>query len=152
MNEDGTCPYPDATEPQPIYRKVQDEDQACQDYLHPLLFQDLSAINRKRRRLTKAKLWGYLKQKKWRDLRISKGERIVDIWKRNYKESNVYYSSFASIVLFLKNMPNHMQRNQQLLRRVLQNVQRSPSYKQCTERGQWEESMLEKIERICGSS
>ena len=61
--KDGSCPYDDPA-PQPVYSKVQDQDNPCRDFLHPLLLQDIEAINRRRRRTAKSKLWSYLRQKK----------------------------------------------------------------------------------------
>jgi hypothetical protein len=57
LNEDGSCPFPDAySSPILKYWKIKDYDQPCQDFLHPLLLQDIKAINQRRRRATKAKL------------------------------------------------------------------------------------------------
>lgn len=147
LNEDGTCPYPDATEPQPIYRRVE-KDRECGDYLHPLLLQDLERLNQKRRRIAKSKLWGYLKQKKWRDTLIQKGEPISAVWRRNYRPAVVYYRSFETVFLYLKNLPPEMKSNKFLLQRVRKNIEYSPSFKQCLGRGEWEERMLGNIDRI----
>ena len=95
LNEDGSCPYPDPS-PSLKYWKVEDNDRQCQDFLHPLLLQDIPAINARKRRATKSKLWGYLKQKKWRDIRISKGERIIDVWNRNYHPAILSGTHIAS--------------------------------------------------------
>jgi hypothetical protein len=148
LNEDGTCPYPD---PSPVlkYWKVGDNDKPCEDFLHPLLLQDVKAMNRKRARIAKAKLWNYLKQKKWRDMLINKGERIIDVWKRNYQPVVFYFKSFETIWLYLKNLPPEMKKNKYLLKRIRQNLEYSPSYKECLERGEWERRMLGKIDRLC---
>ena len=147
MLEDGGCPYNDVS-PEPAYSKVQDYDRPCQDFLHPLLLQDIKAINQRRRRAAKAKLWGYLKQKKWRDALINKGDRIIDVWHRNYKPVTFYFSSFETIVLYIKNMPAEMRRNKGLLRRVRENLEYSPSFKENLGKGEWEERMLGRVERM----
>jgi hypothetical protein len=146
LNDDGSCPYPDPA-PQLKYWKVEDNDQPCQDFLHPLLLQDIPAINRRRRRMAKSKLWGYLKQKKWRDLRITKGERMIDIWKRNYQPVTFYFKSFETIWLYIKNLPPEMKENQHLLRRIRDNLEYSPSYEQNLAKGEWEQRMLNKIDQ-----
>lgn len=145
LNDDGSCPYPDPS-PTLKYWKVEDNDRPCQDFLHPLLLQDIPAINARKRRATKSKLWGYLKQKKWRDLRINKGERITDIWRRNYQPVAFYYKSFETVWLYMKNLPPEMKRNKHLLNRVRENLEYSSSYNECLERGEWERRMLENIE------
>ena len=145
MLEDSGCPYNDVV-PEPVYSKVADYDRPCQDFLHPLLLQDIKAINQRRRRTAKAKLWGYLKQKKWRDALIDKGDRITDVWRRNYKPVTFYFSSFETIVLYIKNMPAEMKRNKGLLRRVRENLEYSPSFKENLEKGEWERRMLENID------
>lgn len=149
MREDGSCPYDDAdAPPEPLYRKIQDYDQPCRDFLHPLLLQDIPAINRRRRRMTKAKLWSYLKQKRWRDALINKGERIKDVWLRNYQPVTVYFNSFESVRLYIKNLPAEMRNNRFLRQRIRENLELSPSYRECLERGEWEERMLSKINSI----
>ena len=115
LNEDNTCPFPDP-EPALDYWKVQDYDQSCRHFLHPLLLQDIDAINRRRRRTAKRKLWGYLKQKKWRDLLISKRERIIDVWRRNYQPATFYFNSFDTIKLYLKTAPPELRRSRMFLK------------------------------------
>jgi len=147
LRGDETCPYDDPA-PYSIYQKVQDSDQPCQDFLHPLLLQDIPAINRRRRRTTKVKLWKYLKQKHWRDALINKGDRIADVWKRNYRPANFYFNSFESIALYLKNLPTHMKQNRHLLKRIRDNLDYSPSFRENLEKGEWEVRMLENIETM----
>ena len=148
LKEDGTCPYDDAVPaPEAVYSKVQDYDTPCKDFLHPLLLQDIPAINRRKRRATKAKLWGYLKEKKWRDTLINKGDRIIDVWRRNYQPVTFYYNSFESVWLYVKNLPPEMKKNKHLLRRIKENMEYSPSFKQNLEKGDWERRMLGNIER-----
>lgn len=144
LNDDGTCPYPDP-EPQLKYWKVEDNDRPCEDFLHPLLLQDIPAINSRKRRAAKSKLGGYLKQKKYRDLLINKGERIIDIWKRNYQPVTFYFRSFETVWLYMKNLPPEMKGNKHLLQRIRENLEYSPSFKECLERGEWKERMLGKI-------
>lgn len=145
LNEDGTCPYPEPA-PQLKYWKVEDNDKPCQDFLHPLLLQNIKAINKRKARMTKSKLWGYLKQDKWRNALINSGERIIDVWKRNYQPITFYYRSFETIWLYVKNLPPHMKQNKHLLKRIRENIEYSPSFKECLERGEWEGRMLEKID------
>lgn len=147
LNEDGSCPYPDPA-PTLRYWKVEDADTPCGDYLHPLLLQDIEGMNAKKRRMTKSKLWGYLKQKKWRDLRITKGERMTDIWERNYQPSQVYYRSLETIWLYMKNLPSEMKENKHLMGRIRKNVRQSPSFKECIDRGEWEKRMWGKINTL----
>jgi hypothetical protein len=148
MRDDGTCPYDDAA-PELIYSKVQNDDKPCYDFLHPLLLQDIKTINRRRARTAKAKLWSYLKQKRWRDALIEKEEKITDVWKRNYQPVTFYFNSFESIVLYLKNLPRHMKSNKGLVRRVRENLELSPSYRENLEKGEWEKRMLERVEVMC---
>ena len=148
LNQDGSCPYPPADNPQPSYQKVMDNDQSCGDFLHPYLLQDIDAINRRKRRAAKNKLWGYLKQKKWRDILIQKEEPISQVWRRNYRPVKFYYRSFETIYLYLKNLSPEVKSNKHLLQRVRKNIEYSPSYRQCLQRGEWEERMLENIDRI----
>jgi hypothetical protein len=147
MQDDGTCPYNDAA-PELTYSKIRDHDNPCSDFLHPLLLQDIKAINQRRARTAKAKLWQYLKQKHWRDALINKGERILDVWQRNYQPVRFYFNSFETIVLYLKNLPHNMKRNQGLLRRIKENLELSPSYKENLAKGEWERRMRENVERI----
>jgi hypothetical protein len=145
MREDGACPYDDAA-PELIYSKIQDNDHPCYDFLHPLLLQDINAINRRRARAAKAKLWSYLKQKKWRDALIQKGERITDVWKRNYQPATFYFNSFESVWLYVKNLPGEMKRNKRLLRRVRENLELSPSFRENLEKEEWEERMFRRVD------
>lgn len=145
LNEDGTCPYPEPA-PQLKYWKVDDNDKPCQDFLHPLLLQDIKAINKRKARMAKSKLWGYLKQEKWMHALINSGERIIDVWKRNYQPITFYYRSFETIWLYVKNLPPHTKENKHLLKRIRENIEYSSSFNECLERGEWERRMLEKIE------
>ena len=147
MREDETCPYDDAG-PELVYTKVQDDDKPCYDFLHPLLLQDIRAINRRRARTAKVKLGSYLKQKRWRDALIQKGDRIIDVWNRNYQPVTFYFNSFESIVLYLKNLPRNMKSNKGLVRRVRENLDLSPSFKENLEKGEWERRMLARVERM----
>jgi len=146
--EEGSCPFPSDPGIQLEYWKVQDYDRPCQDFLHPLLLQDIEALNRKKRRMAKAKLWGYLKQKKWRDTLINKEERIVNVWRRNYQPVQVFYNSFETIWLYLKNLPIEMKQNPFLLQRIRKNLEYSPSYQQNLAKGEYEKRMLENIDKF----
>ena len=146
MLADGGCPYHD-TMPEPVYFKVQDYDRPCQDFLHPLLLQDIKAINQRRRRAAKSKLWGYLKQKQWRDKLINKEERIRDVWHRNYRPAVFYFNSLETIALYLKNLPPEMKQNRGLLKRIRENLKYSPSFKENLAKGEWEKRMFKNIRR-----
>ena len=147
MREDGSCPYDDPA-PQPIYSKVADYDRSCQDFLHPLLLQDLKAINKRRARAAKAHIWKYLKEPKWMHALINKGERMIDVWNRNYQPVTFYYNSIEAVWLYVKNLPAHMKNNSHLLRRIRENIEYSPSFRECMERGEWEKRMLDNIDKV----
>ena len=146
MLEDGSCPYNDVM-PEPVYSKVEEYDRPCQDFLHPLLLQDIKAINQRRKRAAKSKLWGYLKEKKWRDALIDKGDRMIGVWHRNYKPVTFYFSSFESVWLYIKNLPPEMKRNKHLLKRIRENLEYSPSFKENLGKGEWEGRMLRRVEK-----
>lgn len=145
MREDGSCPFDDPA-PEPVYSKVADYDRPCQDFLHPLLLQDLKAINRRKARTTKAYIWKYLKEPKWMHTLINSGQRMIDVWRRNYQPVTFYYSSLESIALYIKNMPPEMKKTYGLLKRIRENLEYSPSFKECLARGEWEGKMLANID------
>jgi hypothetical protein len=151
LDKNRCCPFSDL-EPQLQYKKVEDYDRPCEDFLHPLLLQDIEAINRKKKRMAKAKLGSYLKQKKWRDILIDKGERVVDVWRRNYQPATFFYKSFETVWLYMKNLPPEMKGNKHLLQRIRKNIEYSPSYRECLERGEWEKRMLKNIDDLVGES
>lgn len=144
LNEDGSCPFGDAA-PHLKYWKIEDYDRECQDFLHPLLLQDIDAINRRRRRAAKAKIWSHLKEPRWMHALINKGERIIDVWKRHYHPVTFYYRSFETIILYIKNLPPEA-RTASLLKHIRKNLEKSPSYKQLLRESYYEESLLEKID------
>jgi len=147
LEENGSCPFP-SPGPEPLYSKVMDYDRPCEDFLHPLLLQDIEAINRKKRRIVKAKLGFYLKQKKWRDLLINKGERIIDVWRRNYQPASFYFRSFETVWLYIKNLPLEMKKNKHFLQRIRKNLEYSPSFRECFGKGEWEKRMLLMINKF----
>jgi hypothetical protein len=148
LNDDGSCPFSDAT-PYLRYWKIEDYDRPCQDFLHPLLLQDIDAINRRRRRAAKAKLWSYLKEPKWMHALINSGQRIIDVWRRHYQPVTFYYHSFDTIKLYIKNLPPEARKNRHLLKRIRQNIEKSPSFRQLLE--SWEEeSKLEELDKYIG--
>jgi hypothetical protein len=148
LKDDGSCPYEDAG-PDSIYLKVEDNDRSCQDFLHPLLLQDIKAINTRRARIAKAHIWKYLQEPKWMHSLINSGQRMVDVWRRNYKPVTFYFNSFESIVLYLKNMPAEMKGNKHILRRIRGNLELSPSFKVNLDKGEWEERMLGNVDKHC---
>lgn len=146
LNEDGTCPYPD-TAPEPTYWRVDEQRiKPCGDYLSPVMLLNLEAVNRKRRRKAKAFLWGYLKEKKWRDTHINSGRRMIDVWEKHYKPLVFYFRSFETIFLYLKTLPNNAKTNQ-FIKHLKKNLSTSPSFlelsKKETEIQNWKK--LEKI-------
>lgn len=126
LNKDGTCPFPDPA-PTPIYWRIEESDGPCKDYLHPLLLQDIEAINRRRRRTAKARIWKYLKEPRWMHALINSGQRIIDVWERNYKPAQIYFNSLDTIKLFLKTIPEE-RKTEQFLELIRRNVRGSPSY------------------------
>ena len=145
--DDGSCPYADAvSKPQLIYLKVQDYDRPCQDFLHPLLLQDIKTINKRRARIAKARIWKHLQEPRWMHTLINSGQRISDVWKRNYTPVTFYFNSFASVWLYIKNLPPDVKHNRHLLRRVRENLELSPSFHACLRQGAWEHRMLKNID------
>ena len=98
--------------------------------------------------MAKSKIGGYLKQKKWRDILINKSDRMVDVWNRNYKPVQFYFSSFESVWLYVKNLPPEMKKNKMLLERIRENIRMSPSFKENLEKGEWEVRMWEKVKKL----
>lgn len=140
--EDGTCPYNDAP-PSPIYWGIKDNDTRCGDFLHPLLLQDIDAINRKRRRMAKAKIWKHLQQPRWMHALINSGQTMKQVWERNYQPVTFYYRSFETILLYLKNLPRE-QKTSSFLRLVRRNIESSPSYRTLL-KDEHERGLLQKI-------
>ncbi len=145
MRDDGSCPFPEAG-PQLKYWKIEDYDRECRDFLHPLLLQDIDAINRRRRRTAKAKIWNHLKEPKVMHTLINSGQRMIDVWKRNYQPVTFYYRSFETVILYIKNLPPEV-RTPSLLKRIRINIEKSPSFNQLLRESYYEESLLEKIDR-----
>ncbi len=146
MREDGSCPYDDSP-PKQIYWKIDDYDRPCQDFLHPLLLQDIGAMNRKRRRVAKAHIWKYLKEPKWMHKLINSGERMIDVWRRNYQPVKFYYNSFETIIQYIKHLPPE-KKTRSLLRHIRKNIEKSPSFKELLRKSWYEEDLLDKINRI----
>ena len=145
LDPGGSCPYPDPP-PQPIYRKVV-YDGPCDNFLHPLLLQDVDAINRKRRRVAKAHIWKYLKEPKWMHALINSGQPMMQVWRRNYRPAQVYFSSFETVKLYLKTMPEHMRRNPRLVERVRENLEKSPSTRKLLRESWHEEDLKGEMDR-----
>ena len=148
LNKDGTCPYPDPS-PQPIYKKVK-YDEPCDSFLHPLLLQDIDAINRKRRRMAKTHIWKYLKQPKWMHALINSEQTMMQVWRRNYRPAQVYFSSFEMIKLYLKTMPEHMKQSKRLVQRIQENIKKSPSARKLVQESWYEEDLRDEVERCIG--
>ena len=134
--EDGSCPFPDP-EPQQDYWKVEDYDRPCQDFLHPLLLQDLQAINRRRARIAKAHIWRYLREPKWMHALVNSGQKMIDVWRRNYQPATFYFNSFESVWLYIKNLPPEVKENKHLLRRIRDNLELSSSFVENLAKGEW---------------
>jgi len=128
LNSDGTCPYSDVPSDL-MYWKIQDGDQPCGDFLHPLLLENIESINRRRRKKAKAHLAKYLSQSRWIHALINSKTPIRQVWQRHYQPLQVYFRSFETIVLYLKNAPVHIQNNRQFLTHLRRNLEFSPSFK-----------------------
>ena len=146
LEPDGTCPYPDPP-PAPIYWKIDDQARPCQDFLHPLMLSNIDAINKKRRRAAKAHVWKYLQQPRWMHALINSGQRMIDVWKRNYQPVTFYYRSFETILLYLKSIPAD-NRTGSFLQHVRGNLEKSPSYKHLLRESDYERGLLDKIDRM----
>ena len=72
---------------------------------------------------------------------------MIDVWERNYQPVTFYYRSFETIYLYLKTMPKEMKRPM-LLKRVRENLEKSPSFEQLLQESEYEQMMLRKIERM----
>jgi len=146
LNPDGSCPYNDPA-PEQLYWKINDYDRPCQDFLHPLLLQNIEAINRKRRIAAKNHIWKYLKEPHWMHTLINSGQRMIDVWKRNYKPVEFYYRSFETIVLYLKTIPEE-RRTPMFLQHIRKNLEYSPSFGELVRKSEYERGLLGKIEGI----
>ena len=144
LNSDGTCPFPDP-EPKSIYWKIEDNDRECQDFLHPMLLQNIDSINRKRRKAAKAHIWKYLKDPKWMHTLINSGQRMIDVWKRNYQPVTFYYRSFEQIYLYLKTLPKE-RKTPMFLQHIRGNLEKSPSFEKLKGESDYEKTMLAKID------
>ena len=149
LHDDGTCPFPESA-PQLQYWKIEDNDRSCGDFLHPLLFANIESINRKRRKAAKAHIWNYLKEPRWMHALIDSGQRMIDVWERNYKPVTFYFRSFETVVLYLKTAPRQVRENQTLAQHVRRNLEHSPSFKQLLTgpNQDYERRMLLKLDRF----
>lgn len=143
LKDDGTCPYPDAM-PGPSYWKIQDGDRPCGDFLHPNLLLNIEATNRKRRKAAKAHIWKYLKDPHWMHTLINSGQRMKDVWERNYQPVTVYYRSFETILQYLKSVPKE-RRTPLFMKHIRKNLEYSPSFKPLREKD-YEQRLLRKLE------
>ena len=141
LNPDGTCPFPDPA-PNLKYTYVQDYDRPCRDFLHPLMLENLDAINRKRRRAAFHHIARYLKEARWIHALINSGQTITEVWERNYQPATFYFSSFDTILKYIRSRPRKQQENQQWLRHIWGNVQKSSSYRELLTWGSWEEEEI----------
>ena len=147
LKPDDTCPFSDAESSyELVYWKIEDNDQPCQDFLHPMLLQNIDAINRKRRKAAKAHIWKYLKNSHWMHTLINSGQRMIDVWQRNYQPVVVYYRSLEQIYLYLKTLPK-AKKTPIFLQHVRKNLEKSPSYEQLLDQ-EYERQMLKKINEI----
>ena len=56
-----------------------------------------SLLNRKRRKAAKVYIWKYLKEAHWMHTLINSGQRMIDVWERNYRPVTFYFRSFETI-------------------------------------------------------
>lgn len=148
LNEEATCPFPD---PAPVlkYTSVQDYDRPCQDFLHPLLLENIDSVNRKRRKAAFHHLAGYLRQPKWIHALINTGQSITEVWERNYQPAMCYYSSFDTILKYVRSRPRELQKNRQWVRHLWNNARKSPSYRELRRFGSYfEDEIHDTLERI----
>lgn len=146
LKEDGSCPYNEGSTPEPIYWKIEDGDKPCSDFLHPMLLQNIESINRKRRKAAKAYIWKHLKNPDVMHKLINSGQRMIDVWKRNYKPVTFYYRSFEQILLYLKTVPRE-RKTEQFLQHVRKNLEYSPSFKQLL-KDDVERRVLERLDKM----
>ena len=147
LTEDGSCPYND-NPPGLGYWKVQDYDRVCENFLHPLLLQNIDSINRKKRKAAKAKIWKYLKEPKWMHTLINSGQTMKEVWERNYKPVTFYFNSFETILLYIKNSPENLRKNKTWLKHIRKNLEKSPSFEELLRESWYEEELLERIDKM----
>ena len=145
--DNGTCPFPDPP-PAQTYWRIGDGDRPCRDFLHPNLLLDLEAVNRKRRKMAYNKLRKYLSQPYWLHRTINSGQRILDIWQRNYRPAEAFYRSFETLILYLKNTPER-RKTPAFLGLLRKNIQHSPSHKSLLE-DSYERSLWQKLDGMLG--
>jgi hypothetical protein len=145
LNEDGACPFPDAV-PGPMYWKVNDADEPCRDFLHPVMLSNIEATNRKRRKAAKAHLWKYLRDPHWLHLQINSGRRMIDVWKTHYHPMTFYFRSFETIALYLKSLPKE-KKTPMFLAHLRKNLRQSGSFEQLLKK-ESERILWEKVERM----
>ena len=145
LNEDGSCPFPSDTMPDPIYWKVADQKTtACKDYLSPVMLLNLDSVNRKRRRKTYNFLKGYLQEKKWLDLHIQSQRKIVDVWEKHYQPLQFYLPSMEALWLYVKNVPKR-KRTEQFVSHIVHNVENwCVNFEELLKK-EWERKMWEKV-------
>ena len=148
LEEDGACPFPDPA-PTPKYTQVQDYDRPCRDFLHPLMLENIDAINRKRRIAAFNHLKQYLGDIKWINALINTGQTITEVWERHYKPVTFYYSSFDAILKYVRSRPEEQQENRVWLKHVWGNAKKSPSYRELRQwGGYWEDELHDTLETI----
>ena len=148
LETDGACPFPD---PAPVqkYSGVRDYDSRCGDFLHPLVLENLDAINRKRRKVAYNHISGYLKQPRWIHALINSGQTIREVWGRHYQPATFYYSSFDTILKYIRSRPEKLRKNRQWLRHVWSNSKKSPSYRELRKFGSYlEDEIHDTLEKV----
>ena len=114
--------------------------------MHPLMLQNIESINRKRRKAAKAHILKYLKAH-WMNSLINSGQRMSDVWERNYKPVEFYYRSFEQIYLYLKTLPKE-RKTPMFLQHIRGNMEKSQSFEQLVKESEYERGMLGKIDTL----
>lgn len=82
---------------------------------------------------------------------INSGDRMIDVWKRNYQPVTFYFRSFETIVLYLKSLPAAA-KTPTFLNHLWHNLEMSPSFNELRERSNYEQMMFSKIDQMVAGS
>ena len=80
---------------------------------------------------------------------INSGQRMMDVWKRNYQPVTFYFRSFETVVLYVKSLPKE-RRTPQFLQHIRGNIEKSPSFRELVRESSYEQDLLQKIDKIVG--
>ena len=91
-------------------------------------------------------IWKSLREPRWMHALIHSGERMIDVWKRNYQPVTFYYRSFETVVLYLKSLPAE-RKTPVFLKHLRRNLEMSPSFRELANKNEYERRMLAKIDK-----